>query len=801
MHKSMLSKTAAAGIAAVLMVGGLGASGQGPAASGPEVYAQEAQVKKGEKAPIFREASVHDPSVIKTGDTYYVFGSHLAAAKSKDLMSWDMVASGVSNGNPLIPNVTEELKETLEWAQSDTLWAADVIQLADGKFYMYYNACKGDSPRSAMGIAVADQIEGPYKDTGIILKSGMWGEISEDGTVYDATKHPNVVDPDVFFDKNGKLWMVYGSYSGGIFIMELDPKTGKPLPGQGYGKKLLGGNHSRIEGPYMLYNPTTDYYYLYLSYGGLDAVGGYNMRVVRSKNPDGPFFDAEGNDMREVKADPSLPIFDDRSIEPYGVKLMGNYLFKRLIGDPGTGIGTGAVSPGHNSVYYDEQSGRTFLIFHSRFPQRGEEHEIRVHELYMNQDGWPVAAPYRYAGEEAKESKKITQNDAAGDYKLIQHGKDISSAIKESMPIELHKNGKVTGGASGTWKISGKRDVLLTLDGKSYKGVLTLQWDPEAKRQAMTFTALSADGTAVWGARQLDRSDKEIVDAVQKDLSLGDVSGVFYDLDLPSEASGGAVIRWSSSHSQVVSAEGKVQRPAAGAGDAKVTLTAQIMKGKAKTSKTFDVTVLQQSAGPLLLNYPFSENEGGSVLDNSDNGFHGKVLGGVEWNEKSRQGGGMDFGGSDGYIELPNRVADTEDFTFAAWVYWKGGAPWQRVLDVGNGLARHMFLTPSQHSGVLQFTLHGSMGDQSLLAKAPLRSNEWTHVAVTLQGDAGKLYVNGQVVASGDHMKLNPNELLATEAYLGKSRFAADPYFNGSLDEVRIYNVALTESEIKKLAE
>lgn len=75
-----------------------------------------------------------------------MFGSHLAAAKSKDLMSWDVVASGVSNGNPLIPNVTEELKETLEWAQSDTLWAADVIQLADGKFYMYYNACKGDSP-------------------------------------------------------------------------------------------------------------------------------------------------------------------------------------------------------------------------------------------------------------------------------------------------------------------------------------------------------------------------------------------------------------------------------------------------------------------------------------------------------------------------------------------------------------------------------------------------------------------------------------------------------------------------------
>lgn len=801
MNKNMLRKTAAAGIAAMLMAGGLSTAGQGPAAGVPDVYAEAAPLKKGEKAPVFREASVHDPSVIKTGDTYYVFGSHLAAAKSKDLMSWDMVASGVATGNPLIPNVTEELRETLEWAQSDTLWAADVIQLADGKFYMYYNACKGDSPRSAMGIAVADRIEGPYKDNGIILKSGMWDEISEDGTIYDATKHPNVVDPDVFFDKNGKLWMVYGSYSGGIFIMEMDPKTGKPLPGQGYGKKLLGGNHSRIEGPYMVYHPATDFYYLYLSYGGLDAVGGYNMRVVRSKNPDGPFYDAEGNDMREVKADPSLPLFDDRSIEPYGVKLMGNYLFKRLVGDPGTGIGTGAVSPGHNSVYYDERSKRTFLIFHSRFPQRGEEHEIRVHELYMNQDGWPVSAPYRYAGEEAKEAKKITPKDAAGDYKLIQHGKDISSVVKESVPIELHKNGKVTGAAEGAWKISGKRDVTLTLDGKRYKGVMTPQWDPEAKRQTMTFTALSADGTAVWGARQLDRSDRELVDAVKRDLSLGDVSEVFYDLALPSEASGGAVIRWTSSHPEVISAEGKLNRPAAGSGDARVTLTAQITSGKAKAAKAFDVTVLQQSAGPLLLSYPFSENKEGAAFDVSENGFHGKVLGGVRWNEKSRHGGGMDFNGSDGYIELPNRVTDTEDFTFAAWVYWKGGAPWQRVLDAGSGLARHMFLTPSQHAGVLQFTIHGSGGDQSLLGSAPLPVNAWTHVAVTLQGDTGKLYVNGQMVASGDHMKLNPSGLLTTEAYLGKSRFAADPYFNGSLDEVRMYSKALTDSEIKKLAE
>lgn len=63
-------------------------------------------------------------------------------------------------------------------------------------------------------------------------------------------------------------------YSGGIFILEMDKKTGFPLPGQGYGKKLIGGNHSGIEGAYILYHPETQYYYLYMSFGGLPLTAG-----------------------------------------------------------------------------------------------------------------------------------------------------------------------------------------------------------------------------------------------------------------------------------------------------------------------------------------------------------------------------------------------------------------------------------------------------------------------------------------------------------------------------------------------
>ncbi|MDR6981669.1 beta-xylosidase [Rheinheimera pacifica] len=303
-------------LATALLLSGCNDSNNSPpaAVAYPPVSAVPPVPLPPEQGPTFANVGVHDPSVIKVADTFYVFGSHLAAAKSTDLMHWQQVADGVNSTNPLFANVLTELEETFAWAQTDTLWATDVIQLADGKFYMYYNACKGDSPRSALGVAVADNIEGPYVNKQILLKSGMWGEISEDGTIYDAQIHPNVVDPQAFFDKNGKLWLVYGSYSGGLFILEMDPATGLTLPGQGYGKHLMGGNHSRIEGAYVLYSPDSDYYYLFSSFGGLDANGAYNMRVARASAPNGPYLDALGNDMAAVKSDPALPLFDDASI-------------------------------------------------------------------------------------------------------------------------------------------------------------------------------------------------------------------------------------------------------------------------------------------------------------------------------------------------------------------------------------------------------------------------------------------------------------------------------------------------------
>lgn len=452
----------------------------------------------------FANVAVHDPSVLRVNGTWYVFGSHLAAAKSSDLLNWQLVASGVDNNNPLFTNVLTTLAPTFAWSQVNGLWAADVAQLPDGRFAHYFNSCKGDSPRSAMGIAYAASVEGPYTQPQIFLKSGMWDEISEDGkTVYDARVHPNAVDPQAFKDQAGAWWLLYGSYSGGLFILALDPATGLPQPGQGYGQHLVGGNHARIEGGYILYSPLSQYYYLFMSFGGLDANGAYHLRVARSRNPNGPFVDGQGRDMRQCKSDPTKPLFDDASIAPYGQKLLGNHQFALAAGETGTALGY--VSPGHNSAAIDAASGRHLLFMHTRFPGRGEAHEVRVHEFHLNAEAWPVVAPLRYvplAMNPTTLTPEVSAADAAGSYKLVNHGKDITASVKASVVVSLLADGSLGGAMAGRWSHDGSNRVTVTPTGQAaFSGVLSRGWNPNTSAFTVCFSALSAEGVALWGLR------------------------------------------------------------------------------------------------------------------------------------------------------------------------------------------------------------------------------------------------------------------------------------------------------------
>ncbi|MFP4283144.1 MAG: glycoside hydrolase family 43 protein [Opitutales bacterium] len=447
------------------------------------------------QSPSFSNVSVHDPSVIKVGERYYVYGSHGASAWTEDLMHWTQVASSVNNGNPPhFADFANDLDELVAWTNAETLWAADVYQLEDGKFYYYYNVWTNYlNYRSYMGVAVADTVEGPYTDLGEILRAGTG--ISG----FNPAVHPNTIDPTLFREAaDDTLWMVYGSYSGGIFLLEMNDQTGFQLPGQSWGTRLIdGGIH---EGPFIDYNAATGFYYLFLSYGGLAAGDGYNMRVFRATQPEGPYFDPAGNNMATTE----LPNQHSRgAIDPYGLKLAGNWQFLPVAGEP-EDTSTGYLSPGHNSVIQDPETGKWFNIFHTRFVGRGEAHEVRVHQMWFNEDGWPVMAPHRYAGET---QGSYTESEIVGRYKFINHGTDTPGPatpetveVKTSTVVELLADGSLSG-ATGNWFMPDDQNIRLTIDGVTYRGVVAEFWDSDQGLWVHGFTAASATNVAVWGSK------------------------------------------------------------------------------------------------------------------------------------------------------------------------------------------------------------------------------------------------------------------------------------------------------------
>lgn len=752
-----------------------------------------------EGGPEFTEVGVHDPSIIKTDDTFYIFGSHLASAKSDDLIQWDQMTLEVSEDNQLFENVFEELKDVFDWAETDTLWAADVIQLPDGKYYMYYNACKGDSPLSAMGVAVAEDIEGPYKDLGLFLWSGRTPNPMD--IEYNIDIHPNVVDPHVFFDKEGQLWMVYGSYSGGIFILEMDHETGFPIEGQGYGKKLTGGG-VRIEASYIQYIPETDYYYLYVTFGGLAADGGYNMRIARSKSPDGPYLDAEGQDMIEAIGREGIP-FDDEAIEPYGVKLVGNFQYRDLNGT-GDFPTYGYVSPGHNSSYYDEETGHHFNIFHTRFPKRGEEHEVRVHLMPMNKNAWPVMAPHRYAGEKVE---VVSNDEIFGSYHYINHGKEITAKIKQSEYIELNADGTISGSVTGRWNLEDEHYAQLLIeedDGTvTYDGVFLRQWDETSQAYVMTFSAISEQGVSIWGSQFESTDDETIVENLINQLSIGYTDRVFDDLTLPTELARGATVTWESSNPEVISHSGEVTRPNIGAGNVQVELTATVHYNGVSRSKEFIAVVQEQVEDPtldgLIAHYDF-DNQLDEVLghfpESSVTGARMDQIGGQITYAPGAVGEALELDGRSG-IRLADGLIQTDVYSVAMWLNptdLKAISPaffgaqtdeqWISYLPVGHDLVDGNTML---WSGTKWF-------DASSGRQIPI--DQWTHVAFTVDKGDVTLFLDGEAVYHGSGF---PDIFKNDQAKFALGvNYWDDPY-HGLIDDLRVYGVALPEETVQLL--
>lgn len=527
--------------------------------------------------------SVHDPSIVKANGKYYVFGSHIAGASSSDLINWTGMDSVIDDEcNNLLSINGESWKvncaKALEWTttcqkaegRSDSeleysCWAPDVIYNEKmGKWCMYACSSVWGRTYSVIFLAVSDNIEGPYEFQDTMIYSGFtsrttqleWithidqtaynyektnipeklsaDEISKSYTnkgggltCFDANgfydcgwgKFPNCIDPTAFVDKSGNMWLVYGSFSGGIFVVPLDEETGfvdydymsNRFGFDSYfGKQILrtnGETEGTGEGPYIVYDKASGYYYLYVTYGGLAGDGGYNIREYRSKSPSGPYLDKAGNSAHDQKNT--------------GVKLMGNYKFSCQK--------SAMLSGGHSSSFVDDD-GRMYQVYHTRFlADNGWGHQIRVHQMARTSDGWAVMLPFEYQGESVTDGS-FTRDDIVGEYEFINHTNithrldsenttDLNTIVIPTQKITLCADGSIVGAKEYTSTITcantGERDVQgswsvaesgyfasFLLDGVKYEGVFAIQKDESSEgKECIVFSAIGENNAEIWGAK------------------------------------------------------------------------------------------------------------------------------------------------------------------------------------------------------------------------------------------------------------------------------------------------------------
>lgn len=524
-------------LAAAMMCGLVACSGKdaGQAASqegkSQTADSEEAELKKNytvsydgvETGDVSSGAAVHDPSILAAEGAYYIYGSHMTAAKSTDLLSWTKLADGYSPSNPVYGQIYDDGVKEKAFAYagmassriktddgSTHVWAPDVIyNKAAGKYYMYY--CTTSTWKASnLCYGISDSPEGPFAWQGALIYSGyslseleatdVLDYVDEDyvrdhyikAGAYNYEDYPNAIDPAVFYDEDDRLWMVYGSWSGGIFLLELDPQTGLVIHPEAdpdrqvdpyYGKRLLGGGHISIEAPYILYDEGSGYYYLFVSYGSLTSNGGYQIRVFRSETADGTYVDMNG----------AYPAKSAMHAD-YGLKLSGNYKLPSLE--------RAYMATGHNSAFVDSD-GKRYLVYHTRFNDGGERHSPRVHQMFLNQNGWPVELPYQTRQETISESGYDTDT-VTGRYYVVNQGTDISSDIANPIIVYLNADGTCEGReVSGTWGMeSGTYYMSITLDGETFDGVFCRMQD-EAGKPVMSFSAVGQN-ESLWGVKYLE---------------------------------------------------------------------------------------------------------------------------------------------------------------------------------------------------------------------------------------------------------------------------------------------------------
>lgn len=627
--------------------------------------------------------SCHDPSIVMDNITdpahpvYYVYGSHLGHGSTtiaSNYLDWDASWAGdesATSSNSLFANANGDrilfgnaYGNAHSWQYKGNSvqgmqWAPDIIYNPTMKKWCLYESLNGDNWCSSIVLFTSDSPKGPWVNNGVVVYSGFSGRFDHVGYTKSADYkqtdlekvlgplstlpdrynipqsrttswgniYPNNIDPCVFFDDDNNLWMSYGSWSGGIFMLKLDKTTGlrdytqtydyktdktvatvgasyNVLSDPYFGKKIAGGYYVSGEGSYI--QKIGKYYFLFMSYGGLNPSQGYQIRFFRSEKPDGPYVDANGKSA--IYEEYTLN-YGSKATDNRGVLLMEGYQWETMP--------KGEVAQGHNSAFIDAQ-GRAFVVYHTKFNDGSFGHEVRIHQLFLNEDGWLVAAPYEFKGETATNADiagkaSVADADIPGTYQFIRHQYGQSHAAVSSnnqattakltspVNITLSADGKVSGSGieEGSWtRKAGTDFITLTLDNVAYKGVLVRQTLDYTNIPALCIAAVSDDsGTNGTGSAQTKQQEiwaskadakaaiKYTLDRLQ--VPFTDGATINKDVTLPSATGNlGASISWKSSDINVY--DDDFGEPVT---DGPVTLTLNISKDGYVYSKAFNLTV------------------------------------------------------------------------------------------------------------------------------------------------------------------------------------------------------------------
>ncbi len=537
-------------------------------------------------------------------------------------------------------------------------WAPDVIYNKTMKKWCMYMSLNGDNWASSIVCFTSDNIEGPWKYQGPVVFSGFLGKYAHNGyAAADDWKNtdftiatgetslperynvgdkwgsfwPNCIDPCVFYDDQDNLWMSYGSWSGGIFLLRLDKNNGLrdytytfPYEVNGkaatstaasanttsdpyFGKKIAGGYYVSGEASYV--EKIGSHYFLFMSYGGLVSTGGYQMRVFRSDNPEGPYVDCNGT---SAVFNRYLMNYSATAVDNRGVLLFGGYKW-----DPMSGA---EIAQGHNSAFTDKE-GRSFVVYHSRFTNKGEGHEVRVHQLFLNDEGWIMAAPFEFDGEtitnnDIATKASIADTEIAGDYQFLRHeyGQNTEAKAYETpVNIRLNADGTISGAENGKWERTAGTDyIALTIDDVVYRGVLVRQTIDYTNIPAIAIAALSSSsGSTTLGQKSYTKQQE--VWAVKADakaaikytankinLPFDDGTVLEETPVLPTEGKLGTNISWKSSDESILTSDGKVK------GQGEVTMTMIVSKDDYVYTKNYTIVVEAEAEKDADVYFPES---------------------------------------------------------------------------------------------------------------------------------------------------------------------------------------------------